>query len=228
MLSRVGFGALDEPAASAGGQIVARDGYRYTITADDLLWLARSVQYEGGSAEATVWVYAQRQALYRRSSSLASLLRAHSQPINPLWDEATDAKCLEHPEACTPALLARRAEARSRTWGQLRPAVRDVVLRWARAELPNPVPGAVDFARDDVSSAQLRRHPDWRLVFRDGRAWYLGYASTEGWPADFVQIHYRGRVATASRSTGWLLGVGLGLGTAALVGAGWWAWRALR
>ena len=38
----------------------------------------------------------------------------------------------------------------------------------------------------------------------------------------------RGRVATASRSTGWLLGVGLGLGTAALVGAGWWAWRALR
>jgi hypothetical protein len=37
------------------GTIVALNGYRYQITPTDVLWLARSVQYEGGNYLATAW-----------------------------------------------------------------------------------------------------------------------------------------------------------------------------
>jgi hypothetical protein len=212
------------PSASELGTIRTKDGWSYRITPDDLLWLARSVEYEGGDPVATAWTYAQRMASFR-PSSLAALVRAHSQPINPTWDEATDANCVANPERCTPAALARRAEAASAPWSSL--SVGPMLARWAQAQIPNPVPRATDFADATVSSNFLRNHPDARIVKRAGN-WYLSEGPSSAparpsnaWPADFVSLEYGDRsISTAA---------GLGIvGFSAIALTAWWLARRWR
>jgi hypothetical protein len=223
----VGLGEAAPLAASELGQIRTKDGYRYQVTPEDVLWLARSVQFEGGDHASTIWTYAQLQAKRRRSSSLAALVRAHSQPINPLWDEATDAKCQQHADRCTPEMLERRRVARTTPWGSLRAGVRDMVLRWARAELPNPVPRSVDFADPAVSRSFINRNPGTQVVLAAGN-WYLATPDVLSWPADFVTMAFEGR-ETAAAAGGQVLAVGVGVGAAALAVtaafAGWAYWK---
>ncbi len=216
------------PSASELGTIRSADGWSYRITPNDLLWLARAVQYEGGDPVATAWTYAQRLASFR-SSSLAELVRAHSQPINPAWDERTDPNCVAHPDRCRPRQRADgtwtrdplevRAEAASAPWDSL--SVAPMLARWAKAEVPNPVPRATDFADAEVSSSFLRRHPDARVVKRSGN-WYLSEGSSSAparpsnaWPANFVSIAFGSRVATAA-GVGLVGFVALALGAYAL------------
>jgi hypothetical protein len=196
-MTSLGLGDAAPVAASELGQIRTKDGYSYQLTPEDLIWLARSVQFEGGDPASTIWTYAQRQAKMRRTSSLAALVRGHSQPVNPLWDEATDAKCQQYPDRCTPAMLARRAQARTMSWANVSSGIRDKILRWASAQLPNPVPRAVDFADPPVSRSFISRNPGTRIV-KAVSNWYLATPDVLGWPADFVTMQHAGRVAGPS------------------------------
>lgn len=223
--------ATDLPPASSLGQIRSQDGYRYQLVPDDLLWLARSVQYEGGDYPSTIWTYAQRQALYHRTSSLESLVRGHSQPVNPAWADPSTPLCQQHPSSCSPAAIARRQEASTLPWSSVRPAVREAVVKWARAELPNPVPRAVDFADPSVSQSYLNRNPTSQIVRRLGN-WYLATQASLGWPANFVQMQLGSAVSSVSAG-GWLTmvpvaGAIAGAGTLLAVGAYIYAKRSKR
>lgn len=187
------------------GQIRSADGYVYQLKPEDLLWLARAVEFEGGTTpEATIWTYAQL-AVRRRATSLTSLIRAHSQPVNPLWDELSDPKCQQYPEHCAETQIARRARAATTPWSSLSTRTRDLVTKWAQAELSNPVPRAVDFANAPVSQGFISRNPGTEVVKKAGN-WYLATPDVLDWPADFVTMHFEGRVAGAE--------------------AGWWRWAA--
>jgi len=223
-----GLGAIP----SRLGQIRSKDGYVYQVTPDDLLWLARSVQFEGGDHPSTMWTYAQRQVMRRRTGSLASLVRAHSQPVNPLWESLSAAGCQRSPQRCSPAALERRRRARTMPWDNLRSEVRNKVVAWATAEMPNPVPRSTDFADGPVSRSFIARNPGTQIVKQTGN-WYLAEVPALGWPADFVTMHFGDRVAgpAAGASMGGRLGVPL-LGVAAVgVGvafAGWAFWYSRR
>lgn len=194
------------------GVLETADGFRYQLTPEDALWLARAVQFEGGDRIATLWAFASRFAGFQRSGSFATFLRAYSQPINPLWDELTDEKCRRNPEMCTPAMIERRRLARTLTWNELSPRVTAEVAAFAKALVSNPVPGVVDFASYDVQ-AWLRRNPTSRIVKTEGPSWYATFGRSGEWPADFVRVRYGDRIATGTAR-------GLGFFGALLIGAG--------
>lgn len=208
------IGALGvAPIPSNLGTIVAANGYSYRITPTDLLWLARSVQYEGGNYLATAWTYAQRQVLYRRTGSLASLVQAHSQPVNPAWRRDGE-KCrpggpYHDSDSCSEARLARRDEAASLPWSEIDERVRNLLVAWATGETRNPVPRATDFADQAVSEGFISRNPGTVVVLRDGN-WYLAETGAARWPAGFVQIAGPGAVAAAGGGGSLLLLVGVG------------------
>jgi hypothetical protein len=212
--------ALTVPVAR--GQIRSAAGYVYQVTAEDLLWLGRAVEFEGGTApDATIWTYAQL-AVRRNASSLTALIRAHSQPVNPLWDESTDEKCQMYPEHCTVSQLERRARAVATPWSGLSARTRDLVARWAAATLPNPVPRSVDFANPAVSQGFIRRNPGTEIVKKAGN-WYLATPDVLDWPRNFVTMTYKGRAMGAGPL--WLTwGVGA-LGLSAVAGALWYFYR---
>lgn len=209
------------------GEIHTRDGYRYQITPTDLLWLGRALQFEGGDPVATLWTYTQRQAK-TRWSSLAGLVRAHSQPVNPLWDSPDDPKCQQYPHRCTPHQLERRRQARTTPWGALDPAIQQLLVAWAQAKVPNPVPRAVDFANPEVSRGFLRRTPGSKIVEQAGN-WYLAIPETLRWPLNYATVTYKGKSAPVDiqRAIRWQWLVAGGVAAAGVVGAGiigymWW------
>jgi hypothetical protein len=195
-------GLGDVPSGSELGKIKSKDGWQYQITPEDVLWLARSVECEGGNRVATMWTYAQRLAS-RRGSSLAALVRGHSQPVNPIWASMTGSGCVAHPDRCTAAQLARRAECASKAWDSLTDHAQ--VLEFAQAGIPDPVPGATDFADATVSASWLLHHPDSAIVLRSGN-WYIAEGRSTApraggpthWDPDYVTIEYNGRVAGPS------------------------------
>jgi hypothetical protein len=223
-ISREAMGLGAAPVASQLGRIRTADGWSYQITPEDALWLARSIQYEGGNKNATLWTYAQRLA-NRQGSNLASLVRAHSQPVNPIWASMSGSGCVAHPDRCTPSQLARRQEAASRSWDSLPSA--PTVLRWAQARTPNAVPRATDFADATVSASFMRRNPQSRIVMRDGN-WYLSEGGDSaprggsiGWPENYVTIEHEGHTAQRSVFAGvpsWVPWVVAGGGGALLMG----------
>lgn len=206
------------------GVLETKDGYRYQITPDDLLWLARSTQFEGADHAATIWAFAQRFAGIQRSGTFTDLIRAYSQPVNPLWDEASDPKCITSPHRCSPETLARRQRARTITWAELNPAVRAAVLAFAQASLPNPLPRATDFASYDVRQ-WLRLNPTAQILKSEpGGNWYSTHERSNGWPVDFVYVRFRDRLSVVASGGGsggfgfWgAFGLGV-LGAAGLVG----------
>lgn len=211
------------PAPASLGQIRSARGYLYLVTPEDLLWLARAVQFEGGDHTSTIWAYAQRAVKYG-VRSLSDLVRAHSQTLNPMWDDPSDPKCITRPQDCTPAQIERRRRARETPWDQLDTTVRAKVIAWARAELGNPVPRAVDFASYALES-YLRSHPGARLVKQVGRQWYVTEPDTTAWPVDFVTMHYGGRVSGALAGGGFWRGALIGAGIGGLLGLGIWVYR---
>jgi len=213
--------------STAYGQIVG-GGRSYQITPDDVLWMARAVHCEGGDPAATMWTYAWRLIVKRWRGSLVDLLRAHSQPINPNWDDASDPFCQRWPERCTAAQLARRARCANARWEDLPEDIRSKVLIWARAGLRNPAPGSTDFADPQVSRSFLSRpaNQNAQVVLRAGN-WYI--AEHPELPADHVTVRYGGRTAGAGpvqpgSSTGSRVGLVV-VAAIAGVGAYWIASR---
>lgn len=103
----------------------------YTLTDDDVLWLARGFVGEGGEgctrkeASALFWCWMDCFLLVRgrwlqEGWSFLSLLRAHSQPLNPLWSDANSDKCVANPSYCTQDKLARRVRIQNMSIGTLR------------------------------------------------------------------------------------------------------------
>lgn len=180
-------------SGQAYGKIIG-DGRSYQITDDDLLWLARSVHCEGGDPAATMWTYAWRLIVKQWPGTLAELVRAHSQPVNPAWDEATDPLCQRWPERCSAASLARRAQCANARWEDLPAELRQKVLTWARAGVINPAPRATDFADARVSTSFLARpaNANARVVLRAGN-WYI--AEQPSLNQNHVTIQHAGRTA---------------------------------
>lgn len=171
-------------------KITSKNGYSYQITPDDVLWLARSVQFEAGNYAATAWTYAQRMAM-SRSRSLKGMVQAHSQPINPIW-RRDGSKCrpggtYHGRDECSESRLTARDRAASLPWSQVRPEVREVIVKFVTGQLPNPVPRAANFANAPVTQGYLSRNPESRVILRDGN-WYITEERTNDWPDDFVTI----------------------------------------
>lgn len=237
----MGLGQADEPVdissiPSAPGRIKTQAGWSYQMTPDDLLWLARSVQHEAGNNAATAWTYAQLMAL-RRARSMQRLVQAHSQPVNPIWRRDGE-KCrpggpYHDRDECAERRLVVRDRAATMPWSEIRPAIRDLIVRFATARLPNPVPRAANFANAPVTTSYLLRNPASAVVLREGN-WYITEAGTNSWPADFVTIEHEGRIAGPSlagraRAATTIPVYVQGL---ALLGAGatfaWWAYNKSR
>lgn len=221
---RTSLGQVDVSSVPGGGIIRSKNGFFYQLTPEDLLWLARSVQYEAGNHAATAWTYAQRLAM-ARGNSLKNLVQAHSQPINPIWRRDGD-KCrpggtYHDRDECSERRLAVRDQAASLPWASVRPEVRETIVKFATGRLPNPVPRAANFANAPVTQGYLSRNPTSAVVLRDGN-WYITERATNSWPADFVTIESDGRIAGPAIVAGATVAGAVGLVAAA--GFAWWAY----
>ena len=103
--------------------IISAGGKSLKVTADDRLWLLRAVQAEGeprrAVAEALVNLWAWQRATGRSEQSLAALVRAYAQPVNPRWYREGDlflaakARAPEQDRPAMEAMARRRQEVHS-------------------------------------------------------------------------------------------------------------------
>lgn len=174
------------------GRIRTQYGLDYQVTPEDALWLARAVECEGGDQVSSAWTMIWRFAYFRRGrGTLAQLVRSFSQPVNPRWESPTSPGCVQYPGDCSPDSLARRAQCRSLEWSQMRHAA--LVQAVLRAEIPNPVPRAINFADARVSLGYVNRTPGAWVIYAKGGNWYLGENQSANLPFDAVWIEYNGR-----------------------------------
>lgn len=156
--------------ATMGRSVYVRDGLLHgpggatvEILHRDLLWLGRALTGEVGTwgrtaaqlreqRAAVVWALAQNLMLVvgsgnrrPRYDSLAEIALAYCQPINPRWASIDAPGCAQHPEACTSERLERRRQVRALSWEALPEGTREVLEDFADGNLPNPVPGLVDW-----------------------------------------------------------------------------------
>lgn len=233
-LGYLGLGDAVPVAASELGKIRSKDGWEYQITPTDVLWAARAADGEGGDAADTLWTWTQRYALpnfRRRYPTLTALIQAHSQPVNPIW-RRDGSRCRpggrDHgTDRCSEARLRRRDEHATKPFSAIDPRVQEKVLKWAKGQLPNPVPKSIDFANPPVTQSYLNRNPTARLIKQAGN-WFVSDFGSENWPADQVTIHAGGRVAGPSaggvlRAAAPFIGAGA-IGLAAIF-AGWAYWK---
>jgi hypothetical protein len=130
------------------------DVHEYSATDDDALWLARAVAHEGSPMDAVAWALVQRFALlYPTYPTVAALVKAYAQPINPRWFPHGDlhAKRLRQlasdPRRQADELArARRREQYAQTpWDSIPAAARTAALEALEAHGDSPVPGAVHY-----------------------------------------------------------------------------------
>ncbi len=190
--------------------MIEAPGYSYQLTDDDILWVARSLEGEGGPRErdpaAILWTYTQRMVWRNQrgnpESSFARMVQLHSQPINPRWfRSAPNSLCWKKPDACSDRKEAMRRRRRSMRWDQIPLELRQIVERWATGNLPNPVPRSVDFANGPVTAAFIRRNPARVYVqpegFEGGERgtcperdcnYFAAEPDSKSWPANFVTM----------------------------------------
>ena len=199
----------------------------YVITDEDKLWAARAAHWEGGDdAGDTLWTWTQRHALpnyRRRYPKLASLIQAHSQPVNPIW-RRDGARCRpggshHGTDDCAERRLRNRDTAASMAFSQVRPEVQAKVNAWASGTLPNPAPRAVDFAAPKVARSFLNRVAGSELLKQAGN-WFVGTRESLTWPDNFVRMVPSGSAARIGARIGPAVVVGLVLVGA--LGIVWW------
>lgn len=176
VLSLFGAGVV---AGAVGGYFLVRryfargevlfQGRTYPITGEDKVWMGRMVIGEAGRSgwenpsklidgAAVLWSVATRWVTRPefQSWSFTRLMRAFSQPINPIWETAQSSGCQRRPSMCTSTHLSRRAQIRSTSWSALPPQVQDLVDRFIKGRVTNPVPGYNNFAAaGHISSSKL-------------------------------------------------------------------------
>lgn len=187
------------------GRIVVKGQPDYQLTKEDVLWAARSVVFEGGDPADVIWTETQRfaymQGVY---GTFAAFVQAFSQPINPDWRRSgvfcraggTYAKRAE----CAEARLVKRDQAANSTWAQLRardPQAVETVLRWANADLRNPLPRSTNFADATVAASFLLKSPE-SVVLKTAGNVYIMEPVARNWATNHVTVsRFDGALATA-------------------------------
>lgn len=171
---------------------VEKDGARYTLTRDDVVWLARAAQCEVGDfiprpeAKAALWALVQnhqRQLAIRPALTLAGLVTGYSACCSRRW--ATGGSRYH------PRITPRADETRALRWRQIPRQTRAFVVDFLRWRYPNRWPGYVY-----VFTAGYESHADSRWIGPmyvrpdDGRTRNAYYRdpSTAGWTAATVRI----------------------------------------
>ena len=145
--------------------------WRYTFTRDDVLWAARMLQGEGPPEDsaAILWTMAQlfapegqagKYSGPHRFDTFTKLIQAYSQPINPIW-RRDGSRCRPGgryygTDHCSEARLRRRDYYATLAYDDVDPDKRAVLEAWLEGKVPNPVPGAADFADRRVISNERR------------------------------------------------------------------------
>lgn len=160
--------ALRPLSETPRGVLVVRNVAK-PLTNADLLTVGKMLEGEGAAdcalhAATVIWTVLQRQAYLRQEDlPTKTFLEAFSQPINPIWARGGSACAPNAPERnrpyCTPSHYARRERIAQLTWDTLSPRTRAYVSAWAAGELPNPVPGVIDFAAWPVGSTKAGYKP---------------------------------------------------------------------
>lgn len=144
-------------------------------------------------AATVIWAVLQRQAyLNQQNTGTKTFLEAFSQPINPIWARDGSACAPGAPSRnapyCTPAHFARRERIERLTWDTVSPAARAYAALWAAGELPNPVPGVIDFAAWPVGSTKAGYKPVARfrnnVFYVDERRQTQNWDGTQAYIAD--------------------------------------------
>lgn len=203
-IGHLGLGAL----SGSWGQLVAKDGYRYQLTDEDVLWAARMLYGEGGSdLPAVLWATAQRFAgipmRRRMHGTYTGLMRAWSEPLMASR-AAGGSYCISNSSSsrCAPNLVARRTLIQSLPWDPPYPAgtsasrweeAKRVASSWAQAKVANSVPKAVD-----MGATTLTPPSGEQVVKRAGGNIFYSTAESRGWPADQVVVQHDGRTAGPS------------------------------
>lgn len=137
-----------------------RTTWTYTLTDEDIEWTLRMIYGESGNdlldGACVLWCMTQRLCSLRetyKNKNFTNLIRAYSQPINPLWyREGRLAKVYAHTMAATELKFKRREKIRDMKLSEIPVGIHKLVELWSEAKLPNPVPKAVHFATPGVAS----------------------------------------------------------------------------
>lgn len=179
--------------------IVTADGrFEYALTGDDILVMARSIRKESmADRQAIAWCYAQRYVMLRQagnwSGSLADMIEAFSQPINPKW--------FPDGQYCRPggqyAGTDSCAHASSRPanatvpWSRIEPELQEFLAEWSRGHVGNNVPGVIDFRARDGETDRIRSgqsNRDLTYFPADTRNAFFTNSKSQRWPDGYVLL----------------------------------------
>lgn len=155
--------------------VVVHGSVPHDVSPEDVLWLGRALDGEGGDERAVAATLIQRWVMLGGSErmSLSELVQAYCQAISPLW-LADGARCRPGGSAhgtrpCAPEVTAARARRRARAWSELREEARDAAV-WAlySDELGDYLPGSVHYATRALVARKMRgreaRRDGWQVL----------------------------------------------------------------
>ncbi len=231
---------MSQYTSHALAKIVTSDGrFSYQLTDHDLLTLARSIRIESVHDRSEIaWCYVQRYAMLKVGGldaypTLASMIIAHSQPINPRWFP-DGVNCRpggpyhDDMSHCGQHAVNRLSHA-TIAWDRISLTVRSFLLKWSDCEIANPAPGAVDFrARDSGAERIISGQSTRDLIYMPlpTRNAFFATARSSRWPRSYVRLEV-GRKSVGERQPPWwayalLLTTvsGIALGSAGYLGKG--------
>jgi hypothetical protein len=207
----------------------------FSLNDEDLLMAAKLIHYEGGAqdpiqARAIVWTVATRLGWLRRSyTSFAKLVEDFAQPLNPKWRIGGEfcrvGSRYIGTDHCSAQRLTRRAEAAAARWEDLSTTARETALAFVRGELPNPVPGAANFASSTTAEGAVARGE--QVLARIGGQTYFAEASS-GYTTDSPAWRAVSVRALQDPGSGPQLGLGLFKGLLFAAAAGGLTYGAYR
>jgi hypothetical protein len=217
--------AIDTGIGLPSGTIVTSDGsFSYTVTDHDLVTMARSIRVESPTdAPLIAWCYAQRYVMMRKNGwdgSLGAMITAFSQPINPIWFP-DGSKCRPGgpyygKQPCANA--ASRPGHATYPWSRIALPIRQTVLDFASARLPNELPRGVNFrARDSATVSDSLEY-----IPIGSRNRFFTDAASRAWPEDYVRIRWDGHTIGQAQPPWWaymLTVIGAGGGVTAIAAA---------
>ncbi len=171
---------LDQvPAAAELGTVCYDDGTSRRLLPEDAVQLAKMIDGETwgspsvADAHAMSWAIAARSGIWGFPKwTLADLIRAYSQPINPKWTR-TGSACKQYyaagytgdiPDSCSVKRVDRRERNIAMSWADTALIARREVLAFAAGTTVNPVPGMVGWfapgmwRKREGNGANLRDH----------------------------------------------------------------------
>lgn len=155
--------------------IIDADGRQHRTYPQDLLWLGRALDGEGGDELAVAATLIQRWAMLGGEDfgPLGTMIQYYSQPIHPEW-LSTGSHCVpggngHNTRACSAEVTARRAARRVARWEDLRREARDAAIQalYSR-DAETRLPLSVHFADADLVRRKMRgrtaRTEGWQIL----------------------------------------------------------------